>query len=129
MTDEQRKRIHAITYSTDDRAELAERIVRLEDERDKLKNNNNYLHEALSESRQANEHLHTELKRHKSILRTRPNAMTALYDENARLRRLLSGALISAGTEGRQFFDAYLQEEEGVTLLQELRSLGIEVDA
>ena len=37
MTDEQRKRIHAITYSTDDRAELAERIVALEDERDKLR--------------------------------------------------------------------------------------------
>ena len=37
MTDEQRKRIHAITYSTDDRAELAERIVELEDERDKLR--------------------------------------------------------------------------------------------
>lgn len=34
MTDEQRKRIHDITYSTDDREELAERIVRLEDERD-----------------------------------------------------------------------------------------------
>ena len=31
MTDEQRKRIHAITYSTDDRAELAERIVALEE--------------------------------------------------------------------------------------------------
>ena len=34
MTDEQRKRVHAITYSTQDRMELAERIVRLEDERD-----------------------------------------------------------------------------------------------
>ena len=31
MTDEQRKRIHDITYSCDDRAELAERIVRLEE--------------------------------------------------------------------------------------------------
>ena len=37
MTDEQRKRIHAITYSTDDRAELAERIVALEDENAKLR--------------------------------------------------------------------------------------------
>lgn len=34
MNDEQRKRVHAITYSTQDRMELAERIVRLEDERD-----------------------------------------------------------------------------------------------
>jgi DNA repair exonuclease SbcCD ATPase subunit len=33
MTDEQRKRIHDIEYSCDSRAELAERIVRLEDER------------------------------------------------------------------------------------------------
>lgn len=36
MTDEQRKRVHAITYSTDDRAELAERIVTLKDENKKL---------------------------------------------------------------------------------------------
>ena len=34
MTDEQRRRVHEITYSTQDREELAERIVRLEDERD-----------------------------------------------------------------------------------------------
>ena len=31
MTDEQRRRVHEITYSTDDRAELAERIVALEE--------------------------------------------------------------------------------------------------
>lgn len=37
MTDEQRKRIHDITYSTDDRMELAERIVQLEDESADLK--------------------------------------------------------------------------------------------
>lgn len=37
MTNEQRKRIHDITYSTDDRMELAERIVALEDKRDKLR--------------------------------------------------------------------------------------------
>ena len=37
MTDEQRKRIHDIVYSCDDRAELAERIVRLEDEREMLR--------------------------------------------------------------------------------------------
>lgn len=30
MTDEQRKRVHAITYSCEDREELAERIVALE---------------------------------------------------------------------------------------------------
>ena len=37
MTDEQRKRVHEITYSTDDRMELAERIVTLEDENAKLR--------------------------------------------------------------------------------------------
>ena len=37
MTDEQRKRIHDITYSTDDREELAERIVAIEDENARLR--------------------------------------------------------------------------------------------
>lgn len=37
MTDEQRQRIHDITYSCDDRAELAERIVALEEENAKLR--------------------------------------------------------------------------------------------
>lgn len=38
MTEEQKaKRIHAIVYSCDSRAELAERIVRLEDEGAKLR--------------------------------------------------------------------------------------------
>ena len=37
MTDEQRKRIHEITYSTDDREELAERIVALEEDNAKLR--------------------------------------------------------------------------------------------
>lgn len=120
MTDEQRKRIHAITYSTQDREELAERIVNLEDERDKLKNNNNYLHEMLSESRQANERLYTELKRHKSIFRTRPNAMTALYDENAKLRELVQSLY-------RFSFDEYPDGTE-LNFADRLRELGIEVE-
>lgn len=37
MTDEQRKRVHDITYNTQDREELAERIVRLEDENARLR--------------------------------------------------------------------------------------------
>ena len=37
MTDEQRQRVHEITYSTDSRVELAERIVRLEEENAKLR--------------------------------------------------------------------------------------------
>lgn len=36
MTDEQRQRIHDIEYSCDSRAELAERIVALEDDNEKF---------------------------------------------------------------------------------------------
>jgi len=50
-----------------------------------------------------------------------------LRDENAKLRRLLSSALIGAGYHGRQYVDAYLREEEGTTLLDKLREVGIEV--
>ena len=41
--DERAKRIHDITYSTADREEIAERMVELEDERDKLKAERDYL--------------------------------------------------------------------------------------
>ena len=37
MTDERRKRVHDITYSTDSREELAERIVALERENERLR--------------------------------------------------------------------------------------------
>lgn len=50
-----------------------------------------------------------------------------LRDENAKLRKLLSSALIGAGYHGRQYVDAYLREEEGTTLLDKLREVGIEV--
>ena len=50
MTDEQRKRIHDITYSTDDRAELAERIVRLEDENARLRELAKALHECTAKT-------------------------------------------------------------------------------
>jgi hypothetical protein len=54
--------------------------------------------------------------------------IVALEDENAKLRKLLSSALIVAGFSGRQYLDEYLNEEEGTTLWQELKGLGIEVD-
>lgn len=47
-------------------------------------------------------------------------------NENEKLRKLLSRALIVAGFKGRQYLDAYLKEEEGTTLWQELKGLGIE---
>jgi len=135
MTDTQSKRIHAIVYSTDSREELAERIVALEDENAKLKNNNNYLHEMLSESRQANEHLYTELKRNKSILRTRPNAMTALYDENTKLRELVRDMWRFTGTACKKYprlFDPSAQGGQTIQLNQidsfeqRMRELGLE---
>lgn len=55
-------------------------------------------------------------------------ANAAWQSENARLRKLLSSALIVAGFSGRQYLDTYLNEEEGTTLWQELKGLGIEVD-
>ena len=49
--------------------------------------------------------------------------------ENAKLRALLSDALILTGFNERQYLDKYLREEEGTTLFRELKSVGIEVDA
>ena len=51
-----------------------------------------------------------------------------LRDENAKLRTLLSDALIATGFNGRQYLDEYLREEEGTTLIRELKSVGIEVE-
>ena len=50
-----------------------------------------------------------------------------MENENEKVRELLSMALIVAGFKGRQYLDAYLKEEESTTLLQKLKSLGIEV--
>ena len=47
--------------------------------------------------------------------------------ENAKLRTLLSDALILLGFNERQYLDKYLREEEGTTLFRELKSVGIEV--
>jgi hypothetical protein len=50
-----------------------------------------------------------------------------LESENAKLRTLLSYALILTGFNERQYLDKYLREEEGTTLFRELKSVGIEV--
>lgn len=50
-----------------------------------------------------------------------------LWTENAKLRKLLSHALVVAGYHGRQYLDSYLREHEGTNLLKELKSVGIEV--
>lgn len=55
--------------------------------------------------------------------------LNELLAENAKLRKLLSIALIGAGFKGRQYLDTYLREEEDTALLQKLKDLGIEADA
>jgi hypothetical protein len=50
------------------------------------------LRERLLESREANEHLFTELKRYKRIFRMKPRAMNALFDENSKLREEIEAA-------------------------------------
>lgn len=57
------------------------------------------------------------------------NVAAAHERENAKLRALLSDALILTGFNERQYLDKYLREEEGTTLIRELKSVGIEVDA
>jgi len=50
-----------------------------------------------------------------------------LREENSKLRALLSDALIVMEFSGRQYLDEYLREEDGTTLIRELKSVGIEV--
>ena len=50
-----------------------------------------------------------------------------LESESAKLRALLTDALILTGFNERQYLDKYLREEEGTTLFRELKSVGIEV--
>ena len=163
MTDEQRKRVHEITYSTEDREELAERIVALEDERDKLQDENARLRSCLSDDAEnarqimgESEKLREQVMRLQAELGIPPHDYKdrkrmleaddrdwcpmqlsgvarcegpdpALKAENDKLRKLLSNALIAAGFDGRQYLDAYLREEEETNLLQELKSVGMDV--
>ena len=117
MTDGQRERIHAILYSDDSREELAERIVRLEDKRDKLRKENDYL--LMNANPTA-----TELRR---VRRAWKNDR----DENTKLRELirdydkcLDTALHLAGKAGYPHMpDGHLFE----SLSPRMRELGIEV--
>lgn len=99
MTDEQRKRIHAITYSTQDREELAERIVKLEDERD--------LYSSLVEDMD------------------HPDTANQLRAENAKLRELLSQAL--AAHELDTFFEYFEPHSFWVGWCEDVHGMGIEV--
>ena len=114
MTDEQMKRVHDITYSTQDRMELAERIVALEE-----------LCESRKRMLEADDRDWCPMQL--SGLARCEGPDPALKAENDKLRKLLSNALIAAGFDGRQYLDAYLREEEETNLLQELKSVGMDV--
>lgn len=99
MTDEQLQRIHDIEYSCDSREELAERIVALEDELVKW--------ERLTAGIQLPEYPISEFQ------------PKDLERENAKLRDLLQRTWDA-------FHDA--TASEFVTVKNELRELGVEVD-
>ena len=64
MTDEQKaKRIHDILYSTDDRAELAERIVELEDKYERLIVRERLIAEIRTIHSSSNEESHNDSRR------------------------------------------------------------------
>lgn len=75
---------------------LLQRLAEENDERIKLlERENNYLREELTESRRANEHLFTELKRYKSLLRAKlPERELMLIDEIMKLRDLAKYAIL-----------------------------------
>lgn len=118
MTDEQRKRIHDITYSTEDREELAERIVALEDERDKLRRERD-LYSSLVEEMD------------------HPDTANQLREENAKLREYAESYAKAVECEGCGWcpydMDTVCDTEtipmrDGCRLYDELRELRIEVD-
>jgi len=125
MTDEQRKRIHDITYSTDDRMELAERIVALEEEIDKQKFKFEVLKAHGIEIVDAVGGGH-------EIYDTRTREVDRLEYENDKLRQLirdydkcLDTALYLAGKAGYPYMpDRHLFE----SLRPRMRELGIEAD-
>ena len=115
MTDEQRKRIHDITYSTEDREELAERIVALEDKRDKLRRERD-LYSPLVEDMD------------------HPDTANQLRVENAKLRELARhmGACIQhldrTDEDGGCARCPYQTVEYDCGFEQRMAELGIEVD-
>lgn len=96
MTDEQRRRVHEITYSTEDREELAERIVALEDENARLRSMRDRWQENDANLREEN----AKLRDKNTLLAVAKRGIRALYDdlseqykelevENAKLRGLV----------------------------------------
>lgn len=124
MTDEQRKRIHGIVYSCDDREELAERIVALEDERDKLRRERDLyssLVEDMDHPDTANQ-LRTENARLRSCLSDDAENARQIMGENARMRELLDGCAVLLTDRDFLHWPELCEE-----VLGGMRELGVEV--
>lgn len=119
---------------------LLPRLAEENDERIKrLERENNYLREEFAESRRANEHLYTELRRCKQILHARESiAILKLLEENAKLREYTNELLrvvklgeIDCGA-CRHFDECYAGDAmdfapENCRLVVYAREFGIEV--
>ena len=132
MTDEQRQRIHDITYSTDDRMELAERIVRLEDEIDKQK----FKFEVLKAH---GIKIVDAVGGGHEIYDTRQREVDRLEYENAKLRELATEAIRLIQAESpdcglcKHYDECWAGEAmnyspSGCVICNEARELGIEVE-
>ena len=132
MTDEQRKRVHEITYSTEDREELAERIVALEDKRDKLRMERDLYSglvevmdhpDTANQLRAENAKLQDENARLRSCLSDDAENARQIMGENARLRELLDGCAVLLTDRDFLHWPELCDE-----VLGGMRELGVEVD-
>ena len=131
MTDEQRKRVHDITYSTEDREELAKRIVALEDKRDKLRRERD-LYSSLVEDmdhpdtanqlRAENAKLQDENARLRSCLSDDAENARQIMGESRKMRELLDGCAVLLMDRNFLHWPELCDE-----VLAGMRKLGIEV--
>lgn len=125
MNDEQRKRVHDITYSTQDREELAERIVKLEDERDLYSGLVEVMDhpDTANQLRAENAKLQEENARLRSCLSDDAENARQIMGENARLRELLDGCAVLLTDRDFLHWPELCDE-----VLGGMRELGVEVD-
>ena len=129
MTEEQRKRIHDITYSTEDREELAERIVRLEDENKRLRDKKMLLavdklgigacYDNLSAQYKE---LESENARLRSCLSDDAENARQIMGESRKMRELLDGCAVLLTDRDFLHWPELCEE-----VLAGMRELGIEV--
>ena len=116
MTDEQRKRTHEILYSTQSREELAKRIVALEDENAKLREQVTQLQDDWESERDYADQMEANEKK--------------AVGENAKLRKLVDGFTWCCEHSCRQECPLYdVSEPDHCREVSIKRELGIEADA